>query len=118
MNLKSQSRIILIGLFSLAITGCAGYDRYGYNGNQRTTATIGGAALGGVAGAVVSEGDPLVTVGGAALGGLIGNQLYRDDDRSYRRSRDRDDRYYRRSYDNDRRYRDNRRNRDNRRYWN
>ncbi|MBV4396693.1 glycine zipper 2TM domain-containing protein [Advenella alkanexedens] len=116
MNLKSQSRIILIGLFSLAITGCAGYDRYGYNSNQRTTATVGGAALGGLAGAVVSEGDPLVTVGGAALGGLIGNQLYRDDDRSYRRSRDRDNRYYRRTYDNNRRYQNNRQYRD-RRYW-
>ena len=111
MNLKIQSRIILIGMFSLAITGCAGYDRYGNNRNQQTTATIGGAALGGLAGAAVSEGDPLVTVGGAALGGLIGNQLYRDDDRSYRRSSDRDDRYYRSNYNDNRRYRDDRR------YW-
>lgn len=113
MNIKRHSRIILVGLFSLAITGCAGYDRYGYNGNQRTTATIGGAALGGLAGAAVSDGDAAVTIGGAALGGLIGNQLYRDDDRSYRRSRDRNDRYYRRSYDDNRRYY----HRDNRRYW-
>ncbi|NLY64389.1 MAG: glycine zipper 2TM domain-containing protein [Alcaligenaceae bacterium] len=104
MNIKNYSRLILVSAFSLVITGCA-YHGNGYSG-QRTTATVGGAALGGLAGAALTDGDPVATVGGAAIGGLIGNQLYRDDDRSYRRGRDRD---YRRSYNNRRYYDDDRR---------
>lgn len=37
--------------------------------------TVGGAALGGVAGAVITNGGILGTVGGAAIGGVIGDQV-------------------------------------------
>ena len=37
--------------------------------------TVGGAALGGVAGAVITNSGILGTVGGAAIGGVIGDQV-------------------------------------------
>lgn len=55
---------VFAGLFTL--TGCAGMTR-----RQQNAAT--GAAVGGVAGAVLTGGSALGTVGGAAIGGLIGN---------------------------------------------
>jgi osmotically inducible lipoprotein OsmB len=39
--------------------------------------TAAGAAVGGVAGSVLSDGSAAGTVGGAAVGGLIGNQTSR-----------------------------------------
>lgn len=39
---------------------------------ERNTAT--GAAIGGVAGSVLTNGSAVGTVGGAAVGGIIGNQ--------------------------------------------
>jgi len=36
-----------------------------------------GAALGGIAGNVLTNGSTLGTVGGAALGGVVGNQVTR-----------------------------------------
>jgi hypothetical protein len=53
--------------------------------DRKTTNTILGAGLGAVAGAVITDGDPLITLGSAAAGGLLGNVL--TDDRSDRRSR-------------------------------
>ena len=88
MNIRKFSRIGIISLAVIAFAGCAS--------SKRDNATIVGAGLGGLAGAAVSDADPLITVGGAALGGLIGNQVYRNDDRRYDR---RDDRRY-----DDRRY--------------
>lgn len=55
---------VIAGLFTL--TGCAGMTH-----RQQNAAT--GAAVGGVAGAVLTGGSALGTVGGAAIGGLIGN---------------------------------------------
>lgn len=49
-----------------ALTGCAGMTQ-----NQRNAAI--GAAIGGVAGSVLTGGDTLGTIGGAAVGGVIGN---------------------------------------------
>jgi len=43
--------------------------------SPREKAAVGGAAVGGVVGAAVSEGHLLGTVGGAAIGGLIGDQI-------------------------------------------
>ena len=43
--------------------------------STRDKSTIGGAAIGGVAGAVLTGGSGLGTAGGAAVGGLIGNQV-------------------------------------------
>ena len=49
-----------------ALTGCAGMTQ-----NQKNAAI--GAAIGGVAGSVLTGGDTLGTLGGAAVGGVIGN---------------------------------------------
>lgn len=75
--------------------------------------TLVGAVVGGVAGHVLSNGDPLMTAGGAVAGGAIGNVATKDrrDNRDYRRDyrNDRDYRYQRTSYrdrHDDRRYRD------------
>lgn len=43
--------------------------------SDKTTNTLLGAGLGAAAGAVLSEGDPLVTIGSAAAGGVLGNVL-------------------------------------------
>jgi uncharacterized protein YcfJ len=45
---------------------------------RRTANTLMGAGLGAVAGAVLSDGDPLLTLGSAAAGGLLGNVLTED----------------------------------------
>ncbi|NLJ51819.1 MAG: osmotically-inducible lipoprotein OsmB [Alcaligenaceae bacterium] len=45
------------------------------NMSSRDRSTVAGAAIGGGAGALISDGDGWSTVGGAAVGGLIGNQL-------------------------------------------
>lgn len=58
--------------------------------DDQTRNTIIGAGLGGVAGALLSEGDPLLTLGGAAAGGVLGNVLTDDDDRGRRHWRGRD----------------------------
>jgi len=65
--------------------------------DKETRNTIIGAGLGGVAGALLSEGDPLYTVGGAAAGGLLGNVLTDDDHDHGRKHWDRD-RGHHRSY--------------------
>ncbi len=56
------------GLAALAASGSA-------LAGPKTDNTILGAGLGAVAGAVLSQGDPLATIGGAAAGGLLGNVL-------------------------------------------
>lgn len=53
--------------------------------DRKTNNTIIGAGLGAVAGALVTDGDPLITLGGAAAGGLLGNVL--TEERSDRRHR-------------------------------
>jgi osmotically inducible lipoprotein OsmB len=52
----------------LAATGCADMTP-----RERNTAV--GAAVGGVAGSVLSNGSAVGTVGGAAVGGVVGNQV-------------------------------------------
>ena len=51
----------------LGLGACADMSR-----GQRNTAV--GAAVGGVAGSVLTNGSVLGTVGGAAVGGVIGNE--------------------------------------------
>jgi len=67
-----KSRILVITLLfsSLALGGCAGMTK-----RQQQTAT--GAAIGGVAGAVLTHGSVIGTVGGAAIGGIIGHEIDR-----------------------------------------
>lgn len=43
--------------------------------NERDRNTAAGAAIGGVAGSVLSGGSAAGAVGGAAVGGVIGNQI-------------------------------------------
>ena len=61
-------RTIVITLLAatLALSGCAGM-----NTRQKNAAV--GAAVGGVAGAVLTGGSAVGTVGGAAIGGVIGH---------------------------------------------
>ena len=68
MIITTASRAWLVGLLLCAVglSGCAGMTH-----RQQNAAT--GAAVGGVAGAVLTGGSALGTVGGAAIGGLIGN---------------------------------------------
>ena len=55
----------------LGVGGCSGMSK-------RDESTAIGAGVGGVAGAVLTDGSVLGTVGGAAVGGLIGNQIGKD----------------------------------------
>lgn len=55
-------------LLVLSLAACSGMT-------QRDQNTAAGAAIGGVAGSVLSGGSAIGTVGGAAVGGVIGNQV-------------------------------------------
>ncbi|HEY2980664.1 MAG TPA: glycine zipper 2TM domain-containing protein [Anaerolineales bacterium] len=55
----------------LGLGGCSGMST-----RDRDTAI--GAGIGGVAGAVLTDGSAGGTIGGAAVGGLIGNQIGKD----------------------------------------
>ena len=56
-----------------AASGCSTWEGM----SSREKATVGGAAVGGVAGSVLG-GGAVGTVGGAAGGGVIGNQVERE----------------------------------------
>ena len=72
MSTRALSRVSLVLVLVATLSGCSTWD-----GMSRTTqATIGGAVIGGVAGAVFL-GGPWATAGGAAVGGLVGNALGR-----------------------------------------
>lgn len=60
-----------IGLVAVASAGCSSWD----NMSSRQKGAVTGAGVGGVAGAVISNGGVLGTVGGAAIGGVIGDQI-------------------------------------------
>ena len=68
MNMKSLTKIVLLGTLSLSLTACG-------HMSTRDKSTIGGAAIGGAAGAIMTGGSAWGTVGGAAVGGVIGNQV-------------------------------------------
>jgi osmotically inducible lipoprotein OsmB len=52
----------------LGLSACSGMSQQGRN-------TVTGAAIGGVAGAVLTGGSSVGTVGGAAVGGIIGHEV-------------------------------------------
>ncbi len=58
-------------LLAVAATGCSTWE--GMSSREKSAAV--GAGVGGVAGAVVTDGGVLGTVGGAAIGGVIGDQI-------------------------------------------
>lgn len=62
--ITSSGTIIL----ALSLAACSGMTARDQN-------TAVGAAVGGVAGSVLSGGSPIGTIGGAAVGGVIGNQV-------------------------------------------
>ncbi|MBS1157781.1 MAG: glycine zipper domain protein [Proteobacteria bacterium] len=62
------ARIAACGVLLLALAACDGMSR-------RDKDTAIGAAVGGVAGSVLTGGDAVGTVGGAVVGGVIGNQV-------------------------------------------
>lgn len=64
MRLAKQfiSSVLLVAM----LAGCSGLST-----RQKNAAT--GAAIGGVAGAVLTGGSSIGTVGGAAIGGIIGH---------------------------------------------
>ena len=74
MNMLSSRTLAAIGLAAaFTLTGCAGMNR-----SERATAT--GAAVGGVAGAVLTN-STIGTAAGAAVGGVIGHELEKKKDK-------------------------------------
>ncbi|CAN5667652.1 hypothetical protein BH09PSE5_BH09PSE5_33130 [soil metagenome] len=67
---KRLGTIAATAVLGLALGGCANLS-----GQDRST--IGGAAIGGVAGSVLG-GGAVGTVGGAAVGGVIGHEVGKD----------------------------------------
>lgn len=68
MNARTLIPAILL---AVAATGCSTWD--GMSKREKSAAI--GAGVGGVAGAVVTDGGILGTVGGAAIGGVVGDQV-------------------------------------------
>lgn len=70
---NSMTLTVLIGLGA-----CSGMS-------QRDQNTAVGAGIGGVAGAVLTDGSPIGTVGGAVVGGVIGHEVNTGDNRNRNR---------------------------------
>jgi osmotically inducible lipoprotein OsmB len=71
MTLKTFGKLSVAVLLAASMAGCSSWD----NMSHRQKATVTGAGLGGLAGAVITGGGILGTVGGAAIGGIIGDQV-------------------------------------------
>jgi hypothetical protein len=78
----------LIATLSLGACATAGYDENGrYTSacradyqNNRTAATVGGAAVGAAAGVAIAKDDTAGALIGGAAGAIIGNQVAKRDD--------------------------------------
>jgi len=68
--LNRSKRLLVAALTLATLAGCS-------NMTARERNTAVGAAVGGVAGSVLTNGSGVGTVGGAAVGGVIGNQIRR-----------------------------------------
>ena len=68
MTTPRITRLAATALIALSLGACSGMSTRDIN-----TAT--GAAIGGVAGAILTGGSTVGTVGGAAVGGVIGNKI-------------------------------------------
>ena len=73
MNSKLKTLSLTVAVLTTLATSLGGCS--GMSARDRNTAV--GAAVGGVAGSALTNGDPLGTVGGAVVGGAIGNQIRR-----------------------------------------
>lgn len=72
--MKIHSRIAKVGVLVTllaSVAGCTAWDGM----TSRQKGAVSGAGVGGLAGAVITDGGVLGTIGGAALGGLIGDQI-------------------------------------------
>jgi osmotically inducible lipoprotein OsmB len=69
VNAAFKAGVVIAAMLMLG--GCAGMS-------NRDKNIVGGAAIGGVAGAVLTGGSPIGTIGGAAVGGVIGNEVSMD----------------------------------------
>ena len=69
---KFKMSLAIASLF--ALSACAGMTTTERN-------TLGGAAIGGVAGSVISGGHPVGTIAGAAAGGIIGHEVGQEKER-------------------------------------
>lgn len=69
--MKTSKNILSASLVALAFVSLAGCS--GMSTRDKDTAI--GAAVGGVAGSVLTGGGAAGTIGGAAVGGVIGNQV-------------------------------------------
>ncbi len=73
MNKRVVSRLCAVSLLAVVATGCQSWDSM----SSRQRSAVTGAGIGGVAGAVITNGGVLGTVGGAAIGGVVGDQVGR-----------------------------------------
>lgn len=67
MKSRILSRLAVALAAATVLAGCAGMSR-------QDQGLIGGAALGGVAGSVLTNGSTAGTVGGAVVGGVVGRE--------------------------------------------
>jgi len=73
--MKSSIRTLSTSALVLAMVSGLGACS---NMSRQDKATAAGAAVGGVAGAVLTDGSALGTVGGAAVGGVVGREIGKD----------------------------------------
>ncbi|WP_347278657.1 glycine zipper 2TM domain-containing protein [Plasticicumulans sp.] len=72
--MRTPTRFLIAGLLSASLAACAGMS-------HQDRSTVAGAAVGGVAGSVLTNGSALGTVGGAAVGGVVGHEVSKPDRR-------------------------------------
>ncbi|CAM4359309.1 glycine zipper 2TM domain-containing protein [Kerstersia similis] len=68
---KGIFRLGAVVMLMGTLAACSTWDGM----SSREKSAVGGAAIGGAAGAVISDGGLLGTVGGAAIGGVVGDQV-------------------------------------------
>lgn len=71
MNMTTITKVGVATVLAIVMAGCSSWDGM----SKRQKGAVTGAGLGGVAGAVITDGGILGTVGGAAIGGVIGDQV-------------------------------------------
>jgi len=71
MKFRTASLSVAAALLAVSAAGCSSWDSM----SSRQKSTVTGAGVGGLAGAVITNGGILGTVGGAAIGGVVGDQI-------------------------------------------
>lgn len=70
-SISKFARTAAAAAMCLGLAACAGMS-------HQDKATVTGAGVGAVGGAVLSNGSALGTIGGAAIGGVIGHEVGKD----------------------------------------